>query len=65
MTCQVWIDTTLRLTHPGLAEPTPSVDGHLVTAQTEGDGLGQLGAIVDHERVPGMLRRTVRRGFAS
>jgi hypothetical protein len=40
------------------------VDGHVVTAQPDGDGLGQPGVLIDHERVPGMLARTVRRGLA-
>jgi hypothetical protein len=36
----------------------------VVTAQPDGDGLGQPGVLIDHERVPGMLARTVRRGLA-
>jgi hypothetical protein len=34
-----------------------------VTAQTDGDGLGQLRVVIDHQhrQVPGMLRRTVSR----
>jgi hypothetical protein len=35
-------------------------------SRDDGGGLGRLGVVVDdeHLQVPGMLRRTVRRGFA-
>jgi hypothetical protein len=36
----------------------------VAATRDDGDGVGRLGVLVDHERVPGMLRRTVRRGLA-
>jgi hypothetical protein len=57
-----------RLGSDGAQHRTKTRTGVVVRAASrdDGGGLGRLGVVVDdeHLQVPGMLRRTVRRGLA-